>query len=327
MASSSFSPAEEDVVTALGTALSNLESHDSRGSASHGSQAASQSFCAQLQQVTLQAPPTGDNACASTACAICTSDYVAGDTITHLPCSHTYHTQCIQPWFSAHHTCPICRAEMPSSGRPAPAAPVRSPSVGGQEDGIADTACPTPAEFLAVASAFAARASTEPAVGNNIQRQAWEVHFGVRCSGCEMHPVLGNCFRCSTCDGADFCEACTAQHRSCEPLAGTQHDLDKVPGLSVPVAEVLSWLTQQGHSSSVPSRTHQQAGAGERFSEHSCTRAVGSASPSRSPNVATSGRSAFTAQHLPIALGQVVLTRGAGNSLRMSGRADGRIRP
>mmetsp|Transcript_5449 Transcript_5449/g.11225 ORF Transcript_5449/g.11225 Transcript_5449/m.11225 type:complete len:379 (+) Transcript_5449:425-1561(+) len=44
-------------------------------------------------------------------CAICIVDFEAGDPVRTLPCHHTFHKECIDPWFLSHHTtCPSCRA-------------------------------------------------------------------------------------------------------------------------------------------------------------------------------------------------------------------------
>ncbi|KAJ2778107.1 hypothetical protein H4R18_004804 [Coemansia javaensis] len=43
-------------------------------------------------------------------CAICQSEYEAGDVVTRVPCLHFFHQDCIQQWLTkgAGH-CPICR--------------------------------------------------------------------------------------------------------------------------------------------------------------------------------------------------------------------------
>ncbi|XP_017383868.1 E3 ubiquitin-protein ligase ZNRF4 [Cebus imitator] len=57
-------------------------------------------------------------------CAICLDDYEEGDQLKILPCSHTYHCRCIDPWFSQapRRSCPVCKQ-----------------SVAGTEDGFDST--------------------------------------------------------------------------------------------------------------------------------------------------------------------------------------------
>lgn len=63
-----------------------------------------------------------ENACASSAigdscCAICASDYGVGDTLRVLPCNHAFHKGCIDEWFAAKATCPICKADVNEAAR------------------------------------------------------------------------------------------------------------------------------------------------------------------------------------------------------------------
>ncbi|XP_076921793.1 RING-H2 finger protein ATL80-like [Bidens hawaiensis] len=43
-------------------------------------------------------------------CAICLTDFAAGDEIRVLPkCGHSFHVICIDKWFGSHSSCPSCR--------------------------------------------------------------------------------------------------------------------------------------------------------------------------------------------------------------------------
>jgi hypothetical protein len=47
---------------------------------------------------------------ATTECAICLADFVAGDEIRVLPqCGHGFHVACIDTWLGSHSSCPSCR--------------------------------------------------------------------------------------------------------------------------------------------------------------------------------------------------------------------------
>ena len=45
-------------------------------------------------------------------CPICQEPFANGGGLSQMPCSHIYHTNCIESWLEKNRTCPICRAEM-----------------------------------------------------------------------------------------------------------------------------------------------------------------------------------------------------------------------
>ncbi|EKD15644.1 uncharacterized protein L3040_006008 [Drepanopeziza brunnea f. sp. 'multigermtubi'] len=46
-------------------------------------------------------------------CAICIADFVENEEVRLLPCSHTFHPACVDPWLlNVSGTCPICRYEL-----------------------------------------------------------------------------------------------------------------------------------------------------------------------------------------------------------------------
>eukprot|EP01038_Epipyxis_sp_PR26KG_P008503 gene8503-11495_t len=49
-----------------------------------------------------------------TECSICQENMQTGEEIYKLPCRHAYHVDCVTTWLTSHHTCPLCRVELPS---------------------------------------------------------------------------------------------------------------------------------------------------------------------------------------------------------------------
>jgi hypothetical protein len=47
-------------------------------------------------------------------CAVCLDDFVEGDKVPQLPCSHYFHDACVKEWLKSHHTCPTCRFDLPT---------------------------------------------------------------------------------------------------------------------------------------------------------------------------------------------------------------------
>ncbi|KAI7822282.1 hypothetical protein BX661DRAFT_60849 [Kickxella alabastrina] len=41
-------------------------------------------------------------------CGICLMDYLPGDLIVDLPCSHAFHEACVLPWLKINDKCPFC---------------------------------------------------------------------------------------------------------------------------------------------------------------------------------------------------------------------------
>ncbi|KAK1390245.1 E3 ubiquitin ligase BIG BROTHER-related [Heracleum sosnowskyi] len=50
------------------------------------------------------------------SCVICRLDFEEGDTLTVLACKHSYHPECINNWLCINKVCPVCSAEVSTSG-------------------------------------------------------------------------------------------------------------------------------------------------------------------------------------------------------------------
>ena len=53
-------------------------------------------------------------------CAICLENYKIGDTISYLPCFHSYHSKCIKKWLKGSKICPLCKKEVNFNNRNIP---------------------------------------------------------------------------------------------------------------------------------------------------------------------------------------------------------------
>ena len=45
-------------------------------------------------------------------CPVCLEPLKANETVRALPCCHSFHIQCIDPWLSSDHTCPVCKHDL-----------------------------------------------------------------------------------------------------------------------------------------------------------------------------------------------------------------------
>ena len=47
-------------------------------------------------------------------CSICLEKFSFEKVVVTMPCSHSYHKDCIVRWLETSHTCPLCRYAMPT---------------------------------------------------------------------------------------------------------------------------------------------------------------------------------------------------------------------
>ncbi|KAK3381773.1 hypothetical protein B0H63DRAFT_476591 [Podospora didyma] len=84
---------------------------------------------------------TSDQPC----CTVCTDDFEADDDVRMLPCHHTFHQACIDPWLlKKAGTCPVCRVDLNSFSA--------------QSEGVTDAAVPAAAAAAETAGVAAAGA-------------------------------------------------------------------------------------------------------------------------------------------------------------------------
>ena len=45
-------------------------------------------------------------------CSICLEEFKLNEIVITLPCSHTYHKKCMEPWLKDNNNCPLCRVSI-----------------------------------------------------------------------------------------------------------------------------------------------------------------------------------------------------------------------
>jgi len=58
------------------------------------------------------APEVANGSVAAPKCAVCYMEFEEGDEQLLLPCKHTYHPECIQPWLKDNNSCPTCKQDI-----------------------------------------------------------------------------------------------------------------------------------------------------------------------------------------------------------------------
>jgi E3 ubiquitin-protein ligase RNF115/126 len=50
-------------------------------------------------------------------CSVCQCEFELDEEAVKLPCDHTFHADCILPWFKMNNSCPVCRHELPTDNK------------------------------------------------------------------------------------------------------------------------------------------------------------------------------------------------------------------
>lgn len=66
----------------------------------------------QIRQLEIELPTVNYNSIEypiNDSCAVCIEDFNNDDIVRKLPCSHIYHSECVDMWVIEKNTCPICK--------------------------------------------------------------------------------------------------------------------------------------------------------------------------------------------------------------------------
>lgn len=137
-------------------------------------------------------------------CVICADDFSeAGTSVVVLACGHVFHDPCIRRWFSRRHTCPTCRFELEVDD----AKYLRSIGLVEEADTLERVEQEKQARELQKQAAARRRWVQS-------MRRGDPVHFGLVCGGCGETPLIGDCYRCTLCEGYILCDECFKVHKA-----------------------------------------------------------------------------------------------------------------
>jgi len=132
-------------------------------------------------------------------CVICADEMEKGVPVMGLCCGHSFHEPCIRRWLTRQHTCPTCRFELEVDD----VKYLRSIGLCEEADALEKVEQARQARELQQQTAQRRRWVRS-------MRQGEPVHFGLVCSGCSSTPLVGECYRCTACDGFILCADCHA---------------------------------------------------------------------------------------------------------------------
>nr|CCA20603.1 conserved hypothetical protein [Albugo laibachii Nc14] len=95
------------VVGNLSTVINQLMQNDSNR---HGTPPAAKEAIEKLPVLSI----TQEDINTNSECAVCKDDFNLAEEARRMPCTHTFHPDCILPWLKQHNSCPVCRYELPT---------------------------------------------------------------------------------------------------------------------------------------------------------------------------------------------------------------------
>ncbi|CAK0825469.1 unnamed protein product [Prorocentrum cordatum] len=124
-------------------------------------------------------------------------------------CGHSFHDSCIRQWFTRRHTCPTCRFGFEVDD-------VRYlRSIGLTDEAEVLDKAQKEKQAVENAKQVAARRRWVESM-----RRGDPVHFGLSCGRCGISPLIGDCYRCCTCDGFVLCSDCHVEHQALRRAGG-----------------------------------------------------------------------------------------------------------
>lgn len=156
------------------------------------SEPACESFVSRLRS----SPHDSDSV--ATLCVICAEDIIElGTPVVTLSCQHIFHDGCIKRWLNKRHTCPTCRLELEVDD----VKYLRSIGLSAEADAMEQK------EKDRVAKEQLQQAAERKRWVESMCRGE-SVHFGLTCNICKETPIIGECFRCHSCENHVLCKVC-----------------------------------------------------------------------------------------------------------------------
>jgi hypothetical protein len=100
----------------------------------HGKGAAAEAIDS-LETITFKDTDADLSKANENCCAICLSDFEAGEKLRLLPCSHRFHQTCVDEWLRVNASCPTCRQNIVADTQTDVANPVSGGGTGSNEEG------------------------------------------------------------------------------------------------------------------------------------------------------------------------------------------------